>query len=232
MGISVSLVLPDVPASSSSSSSSAGTSDSTRSVDGEQTQQETVQETQQGTVPPAMTVVTKRTKSIAHDDWVCHQAMIFHDDNEYGGDACGVLQMSVVAYDPTDIKVVGEFHECIKPPANAVWSSHASDVHSIYPNDVRITSAFEIKDVWERFVSFIEGLLDEGTKRGVIAAWGGQSCDCEWLFRITEDTHHRVLLMPRWCPYFMDPKKVISHYGSCELNQKHSGVIGYGCDKM
>jgi hypothetical protein len=109
MGISVSLVLPDVPASSSSSSSSAGTSDSTRSVDGEQTQQETVQETQQGTVPPAMTEVTKRTKSIAHDDWVCHQAMIFHDDNEYGGDACGVLQMSVVAYDPTDIKVVGDF---------------------------------------------------------------------------------------------------------------------------
>ena len=38
--------------------------------------------------------------------------------------------------------------------------------------------------------------------------------------------------MPRWCPYFMDPKKVISHYSSCKLNQKHSGVIGYGCDEM
>jgi hypothetical protein len=29
----------------------------------------------------------------------------------------------------------------------------------------------------------------------------------------------------------MDPKKV-SHYGSCKLNQRHSGVIGYGCDEM
>jgi hypothetical protein len=47
-----------------------------------------------------------------------------------------------------------------------------------------------------------------------------------------EDTPHGLLFMPRWCPYFMDPKKVISHYGSCKLNQKHSGVIGYGCDKM
>jgi hypothetical protein len=92
-------------------------------------------------------VVTKRTKSIAHDDWVCHQAMVFQVDLEHGGDACGVLQLSVVAYDPTYTKVVGEFDEYIKPLGNAVWFSHASDVHGIYPNNVRITSAFEIKDV-------------------------------------------------------------------------------------
>jgi hypothetical protein len=174
-------VLPVVPASSSFS---VDTSDSTSSVDGEQTQQETVQETQQERVPLTTTVVTKRTKSIAHDDWVCHQAMIFHVDLEHGGDACaGVLQLSVVAYDPTDIKVVGGFDEYIKPPANAVWSSHVSDVHGIDPKDVRITSAFEIKDVWEQFISFIEGLLDDGTKRGVIAAWGGQYLRIfYWLF--------------------------------------------------
>jgi hypothetical protein len=87
-------------------------------------------------------------------------------------------------------------------------------------------------DVWKRFVMFIEGHLDHGSKKGIIAAWGGQSCDCEWLFRITKDTHHGVLFMPRWCPYFMDPKKVVSHYGSCKLNQKHFGVIGYRCDEM
>jgi hypothetical protein len=102
----------------------------------------------------------------------------------------------------------------------------------IYPADVRIASAFGIKEVWKRFVLFIEGYLDDGTKKGIIAAWGGQSCDCEWLFRITEDSHHGVLFMRRWCPYFMDPKKVVSHYGSCKLNQKHSDVIGYGCDEM
>ncbi len=27
-------------------------------------------------------------------------------------------------------------------------------------------------------------------------------------------------------------KRLFSHYSSCKLNQKHSGVIGYGCDKM
>jgi len=223
-GISVSLVLPDVPASPSSS---VDTSDSTSNGDEEQIQQQTV--------PSTTTVVkknNKRTKSIAHDDWVCHRVMIFHVDLEHGGDACGVLQLSVVAYDAKEIKAVGEFDEYIKPPANAVWSSHASDVHGIFPNDIRITSAFEIKEVWERFVSFVEGFLDTGSKRGIIAAWGGQSCDCEWLFRITEDTHHGVLFMPRWCPYFMDPKKVVSHYGSCKLNQKHSAVIGYGCEEM
>jgi hypothetical protein len=217
-GISVSLVLPHVPASSSSS---VNTSDSTCSVDEELIQQETV--------PPTTTVVTvpttnkKGTKSIANDDRVCHRAMIFHVDLQHGDGACGVLQLSVVAYDPTDVKVADEFDEYIKPPANAVWSSHASDVHRIYLNDVRIMSALEIKEVWEQFVSFIEGLLDDGSKRGIIAAWGGQSCDCKWLFRITKDTHHGELFMPRWCPYLMDPKKVISHYGSCKLNQKHSG---------
>ncbi len=25
---------------------------------------------------------------------------------------------------------------------------------------------------------------------------------------------------------------MVSHYGSCKPNQKHSGVIGYGCDEM
>jgi hypothetical protein len=158
------------------------------------------------TVP---TTNKKRAKPIAHDDWVCHQGMIFHVDLEHGGDACGVLQLPVVACDPTYVKVVGEFDEYIKPPANVVWSSHASDVHGIYPNGVRITSALEIKEVWEQFVSFIEGLLDDGSKRGIIVAWGGQSCNCEWLFRITEDTHHGEQFMPRWCPYFMDPKKVV-----------------------
>jgi hypothetical protein len=89
-----------------------------------------------------------------------------------------------------------------------------------------------ISEAWKRFVLFIEGYLDNGSKKGIIAAWGGQSCDCEWLFGITKDTHHGVLFMPRWCPYFMDPK-VVLHYGTCKLNQKHSaGVIGYGCDEM
>lgn len=154
------------------------------------------------------------------------RSIIFHVDLEHGGDACGVIQLSVVAYVPSaEAKIIGGFDEYIKPPANAVWSDHASDVHGIYPTDARITSALGIAEVWKRFVTFIEGHLGNGMKKGIIAAWGGQSCDCEWLFRITEDKHHGVLFMPRWCPYFMDPKKVVSHYASCKLNSKHSGEL-------
>jgi hypothetical protein len=225
------LLLPDVPASSSSSVNTSGSINSVDSVDEEQEQQEH-QETVTATTVPTTNHNRTRSKSIAHDDWVHGRSIIFHVDLEHGGDACGVIQLSVVAYDPTGHKVVGEFNDYIKPPTNAFWSSHASAVHGIYPTDIRILSAMGIKEVWKRFVSFIEGLLDEGSKKGIIAAWGGQSCDCEWLFRITEDTHHGELFMPRWCPYFMDPKKIVSHYTSCKLNQKHSSVIGYGCDEM
>jgi hypothetical protein len=113
-----------------------------------------------------------------------------------------------------------------------VWSDYASEVHGLHASDDRIASAMGRIEVWKRCVLFIEGHLDNGSKKGIITAWGGQSCDCEWLFWITEDTHHGVLFMPRWCPYFMDPKKkVVSHYGTCKLNHKHSGVIGYGCDE-
>jgi hypothetical protein len=52
------------------------------------------------TVPTTVprTTNNKRTYSIAHDDWIGHRAIIFHVDLEHGGDACGVLQLSVVAY--------------------------------------------------------------------------------------------------------------------------------------
>jgi hypothetical protein len=196
-GIPFSLVVPDVPASSSSSNN---TSDSDEELQ------------QEETVPSSATVPTsnhKCTKSIVHLDWVGRQSIIFHVNLKHGGDACGVLQLSVVVYDPTGHKVVGKFDEYIKPPDNAFWSSHASDIHGLYSNDVRITLAGTIIEVWKRFVSFIEGFLDVGSKKGIIAAWGGQSCDCKWIFRVTEDTHHKELYIPRWCPYFMDPKKVV-----------------------
>jgi hypothetical protein len=51
--------------------------------------------------------------------------------------------------------------------------------------------------------------------------------------RESKDTHHGALFMPQWgCPYSMDSKKVVSHCGTCKLNQKHSHIIGYGWDEM
>jgi hypothetical protein len=155
---------------------------------------------------PTITIVPttsfKQTNSIAHDDWVGHHTIIFHVNLEHGGDSCGVLQLSVIVYDPTGLKVVDEFDQYIKPPANAVWSDYASEVHGLYASDDRIASAMRLIEVWnKRFVLSIEGHLDNGSKKGIIAAWGDQSCDCKWLFRITEYTHQGVLFMPRWCPY-------------------------------
>jgi inhibitor of KinA sporulation pathway (predicted exonuclease) len=122
-------------------------------------------------------------------------------------DECGVIQLSVVAYNLKEKKIVGKFDNYIKPPANAVWSNHASKVHGIDPTDHRIASAMGLVDVWKRFVMFIEGHLDNGFKKGIIAAWGGQSCDREWLFRITKDTHHGVLFMPPMVPILHGSQK-------------------------
>jgi hypothetical protein len=127
---------------------------------------------------------TKRSVHVAHDDLVGHRSVIFHVDLEHVGDNCGVLQLLVVAHDPTEGKIVGKFDKHIKPPATAIWSNHASEIHGRHPNDERITSAVEITEVWSRFVRFIEGHLANGTKKGIIAAWGGQSCNHEWLFRV------------------------------------------------
>jgi hypothetical protein len=74
-------------------------------------------------VPTVWTVLptTKCTNSITHDDWVGCCCIIFHVNLEH------------VTYDPISVKVIGDFDEYIKPPANAVWSHHASEVHQIYP---------------------------------------------------------------------------------------------------
>ena len=129
-------------------------------------------EAQQVTVtnPVIAALVTKQKNSIAHEDWVGHRSLIFHVDLEHGGDACGVLQLSVVAYDPTGFKVISELDEHIKPLATALWPDHASEVHGLYPTDERIRSAMSIFKVWNRFVLFIEGHLHDGSKKGMIAA--------------------------------------------------------------
>jgi hypothetical protein len=101
--------------------------------------------------PVNAVLATKQTNSIAYEDWVGHQSLIFHVDLEHGGDACGVLQLSVLAWDPTGFKVIGEFDEYIKPPATALWLDHASEVHGLNPASQRIRSAMSIFEVWNRF---------------------------------------------------------------------------------
>jgi hypothetical protein len=168
------------------SSPSSDSSDSAVNAQGggpcqDQQQQETVAINAVHVILKALFVPTKPklTNYIVHNDWVGHCSMIIHVNLEHGGNECGVIQLSVVAYNPKENKVVGEFDNYIKPPANAVWSNCASKVHGIYPTKHRIASAMGLVAFWKQFVMFIKGHLDHGSKKGIIAA---ESCSCEWLF--------------------------------------------------
>jgi hypothetical protein len=107
---SASLALGGQATSSSSSSSSSLN-------DNEEQQQTATNRTLFGAAPtPGLTLPnpvstapskTKRSASVAHDDLVGHRSVIFHVDLEHGGDNCGVLQLSVVAYDPIEGEIVG-----------------------------------------------------------------------------------------------------------------------------
>jgi hypothetical protein len=146
--------------------------------------------------------------------------VIFHVDLEHAGEEAGTVQLSVVAYDPSKQEYCGKLNKYVQPPKNAKWEEGAMEVHGIRLNQERIKNASSIVNVWPQFVNFVESRLDNGAKKGIIASWGGESCDMEWLFHIAY-YHHNNLSLPKWCPYFMDPSKVIKHYESCKLNDKH-----------
>ena len=79
----------------------------------------------QATVPSTPTTQAevvakpKQTHSIAHDDMESGRLMIFHVDLEHGGDHCGVVQISVVVYDPVTRTQLATFNSYIKPSDKA-----------------------------------------------------------------------------------------------------------------
>jgi hypothetical protein len=72
--------------------------------------------------------------------------------------------------------------------------------------------------------------LLEGGKKGIILAWGGKECNVEWMFRITEESHHGILSMPSNVPYFWNRQHIIHHYKGCGLRTE--GFLGLGCAEM
>ena len=60
--------------------------------------------------------------------------------------------------------------------------SNGSAWYCIQPNQEIIKNAGSIVDVWPRFVNFVESHLENGAIKGIIASWGGESCDIECLF--------------------------------------------------
>ena len=77
--------------------------------------------------------------------------------------------------------------------------------------------AYPIGMVWGRFEAFIEKMIRK-TKKGILVAWNVQSCDMEWIYRITQ-IPNTVLNMPSRIKYFMDRMDIIKQYKGCKTNQ-------------
>jgi hypothetical protein len=173
--------------------------------------------------------VPRRTHSVAHEEFEAKNIVLFNVDLETGGDSCGPVQISVAAYDPHGMKNLAEFDSYVKPAKGAQWSQATINVHGILPSQQRIKDASELEEVWYCLLQYFQLLL-QGGKKGIILAWGGKACDVEWMFRITEESHQGILLMPENVPFFCDPRQVINHYKGCGL--RFEGMLGLGCAEM
>ena len=176
------------------------------------------------------TAKVNKQYSIAHEHLQAGQCVFFSIDLEHGGDRAGILQLSVETFNEKGERLTDTFDEYVKPPAGAPIPATQTALTGLSLTDPRIQNADTIQQVWPRFVSYIESKLDGGSKKGVMVAWGGKSCDCEWLFRITEVWHPETLHMPAGLDYFMDPSGVMKNYTSCRLHNSHTSLEGYGLE--
>jgi hypothetical protein len=172
----------------------------------------------------------RRQNSTISADLNAGRCVFFSIDLEHGGDKAGILQLSVEAFTRDGERLGEPFNLHVKPPAGSSIPTAMTDVHGLSVSDPRIKSASGILDVWPKFKQYIESKLGNGAKKGIMVAWGGKACDCEWLFRVTEVDHRGELSMPQGLDFFLDPCFVISHYSSCKLNNVHTGLTGYGLE--
>jgi len=175
-------------------------------------------------------VAAYKQQSILSDDLDAGRCVFFSIDLEHGGDKGGILQLSVEAFTRVGDRLGEPFNAYIKPPAGATIPRAQTEVHGLSLSDPRIQNAAPIEQVWPQFTNYIESKLENGLKKGIMVAWGGKACDCEWLFRVTEVLYRGALSMPNGLDFFLDPGFVISNYTSCRLNNKHTGLNGYGLE--
>ena len=81
-------------------------------------------------------------------------------------------------------------------------------------------------------MAFVESYLDKGEKSGLFIPLGSKSCDCEWLFIVTEEWYPQSLKMPQWFKYLMDPVAVAKHYTDCSKNTNKTSLEGYGLESL
>ena len=159
---------------------------------------------------------TEKASIAPADTYFPNNLVFFSIDLEHGGDFAGILQLSAEAFVVDSSGRTGKrldlFNEFVKPPSGCIFIPDSlSDKHGLTLQTQELQSAKLLPQVWGRFVTFVESLLANG-KKGVMVAWGGKACDCEWLFRVTELRAWNCngsLRMPTGLDYFMDPGKVI-----------------------
>ena len=179
-------------------------------------------------VQPAQAPKIPRGKSPAHFAYKAGNLVFFDVDVEVGGPRCGIIQLSGIAHDQPGT-CLGEFNVFVNPGPNAVWSTDPDACcHGLSATDPRIRNAPSLKEAWQQFTRWCEGLIPP-EKQGVIAAWNGKSCDMEWFFKTTDIIFARdsSVHMPRGAPYFWDPMKTAKHYKECAIHT-HCETHGYG----
>ena len=183
-------------------------------------------------------------------------------DLEHGGHFCGVTQISAVLFTLGGVKdndrshdVVFEesFNRYVKPPDTAIWDKNAIETTGLSKDDERIVTADNINTVWNDFCTYLREYINKD-KRGVLVAWNGNSCDLEWIYKITQapgeknslDTFKIIsaiivigrqltifvihvyigstLSFPCRVKYFLDPYLSIQATKSCQLNRCKSKI--------
>ena len=187
-------------------------------------------------------------RSIAHHHIMDNKLVFVSFDIETGGEYCGILQLSAeivrikiiqstskkgvtIGKDSagTIDRVSSTFNSYVKPPEGAIFADRATAIHGLHENHNKIRDADNIATVWARFCQWLSSNLLQDEKV-CLMAYNGETCDLKWLWKMTQ-APRSPLDLPESVVYFLDPLRVIKHYGSCPLNQKKSKLdsLELGC---
>ena len=117
----------------------------------------------------------------------------FSVDLEHVGENCGILQLSVEAFDPSERQRLGEFCMYIKPRTGSTIPLASTNTHGSTMESPEIQQADDIERVWPEFRKFIENELDKGYKDGILVAWVGKNVTVIGCFRVTEELYGGTL---------------------------------------
>jgi hypothetical protein len=136
-------------------------------------------------------------------------------DFEVGGEKVGVISIGAVITDTSSGLELGRYYRVIKPTNLLDWNMHeGAACHGFFPSHPEIVAAAGLVTVWKDWMAWIRTTLQTGgvDRTGIWRAWNGKSCDCKWLFTISEVWHKGVLSLPDNCPYFIDPMRLLHEY--------------------